>query len=117
MRKNFWMAVLVLGLAMGSGVCWGMGSRGGDPPPANAEKTSLQLIAEAVEAGELEPDRAVEYRVYAALDEEKLPQQYRGGRPMRDATGVLRQARGRFPELEPDAQERLRPYLFPRGSQ
>ena len=94
---------------------WAMGSRGASPTPERAAQTSLQLIATAVEAGEIDADTAVEYRVYSVKADDKLPERYRGGRPMKDATGVLRQARARYPDLTSDVQERLRPYLYPEG--
>ncbi|MDF1553661.1 MAG: hypothetical protein P1P84_11395 [Deferrisomatales bacterium] len=92
---------------------WAMGSNGA--VPERAARTSMQLIAAAVEAGEIDADTAVEYQVYSVKADDKLPERYRGGRPMKDATGVLRQARARYPELRSDVQERLRPYLYPEG--
>ncbi|GAB4261863.1 MAG: hypothetical protein Kow0092_11730 [Deferrisomatales bacterium] len=81
-----------------------------EPPP----KSSLQLIAEAVDAGRIDEDTATLYRVYAAVAEEKLPAEYRGSVPMRDATPVLREARSRYDRLRPEIQDAVRPYLFPR---
>ncbi len=94
---------------------WAMGSRGEEPSAGNSELTSLQLIAAAEASGEIDADTAVEYRVYSVKAGDQLPERYRGGRPMKDATGVLRQARARYPELRPEVQERLRPYLYPKG--
>lgn len=94
---------------------WAMGSKGGDASAPASGETTLQLLAAAEAAGEIDADTAVEYRVYAVKDDAKLPDRYRGDRPMKDGTGVLRQARGRFPDLRPEVQERLRPYLYPEG--
>ncbi len=100
--------LLALGL---HGTAWAMGGRAGAPPrPA----TSLDLIARAEERGEIDPDTAVLYRVYAVLDEEKLPVEYRGTAPIKDATPVLRHARSRYGELRPEIREALKPYLFPK---
>jgi len=108
------LATLLLCLSLAS-AGWAMGTRGQEALPHNADLTSLQLIAAAVEAGEIDEDTAVEFRVYSVKADDRLPERYRGGRPSKDATGVLRQARARYPELRPEVQERLQPYLFPRG--
>ena len=108
------VVLLLLSLVLAT-AGWAMGSRGEDPSAGHPEQTTLQLIAAAVEAGELDADTAVEYRVYSVKAGDKLPERYRGGRPMKGATGVLRQARARYPDLPPDVQERLRPYLYPKG--
>ncbi|MBI5446845.1 MAG: hypothetical protein HY900_37225 [Deltaproteobacteria bacterium] len=77
------------------------------------ESTSEELIAEARARGEIDDQTALLYRVLAAKDSSKLPPRYLGSRPARDGTLALREARLRFPELRPDVQEALRPYLFP----
>ncbi len=84
----------------------------GDPSRA---KTSLELIAEAERRGEVDADTAILYRVYAVRDTEKLPAAYRGSRPIKDGTVVLRGAKARFDSLRPETREALRPYLFPKG--
>ena len=109
MRQTALWIALVLGLC---GTAQAMGGRPGrDPQPV----TSLDLIARAEERGELAPDTAVLYRVYAVLDEEKLPAKYRGTAPIKDGTPVLRHARSRYEDLRPEIREALRPYLFPKG--
>lgn len=92
-------------------------SAAGAEPPTTAAKTSLQLIAEASERGEIDGDQATLYAVYAVKASQKLPLQYRGTAPMKDGTAVLRVARDRFPTLRPEIQDLLRPYLFPKGEQ
>jgi hypothetical protein len=90
---------------------------GGAPTAAQSPRPdldSLQLIAEAARRGEVDADTAVLYRVYAALDVEKLPPEYRGGRPLKDGTPILRDARARYDSLRPEIQAALRPYLFPK---
>lgn len=82
-------------------------------PPA---KTSLKLVAEARERGEIDDDTATLYRVFAVKDGTRLPPQYRGSAPIRDGTTVLREAKARFPTLRPEIKEILEPYLFPKGS-
>ena len=89
---------------------------GGKPEPGadTRARTSLELITEAVERGELDPDTAVLYRVYAVTDDAKLPARYRGEAPIKDGTPVLRHARSRYDSLRPEIREALRPYLFPK---
>ena len=81
----------------------------------SSPKTSLQLIAEARQRGEIDDDAATLYRVYSVVDDSKLPPQYSGSLPMKDGTTVLRDAKSRFEALRPETREALRPYLFPKG--
>ena len=76
---------------------------------------TLQLIAEAVQRGEIDPDTATLYRVYAVKNAAKLPPAYRSTVPLKDGTPILRDAQARFPKLRPEIQAELRPYLFPKG--
>ncbi|MEW6486828.1 MAG: hypothetical protein AB1578_02815 [Thermodesulfobacteriota bacterium] len=86
------------------------------PAPApRADKDSVQLIAEAVERGEIDADRAVLYRVYAVVGDAGLPPAFRSTVPLRDGTPILREARSRYDSLRPEIQAALDPYLFPRG--
>lgn len=96
-------------------LCCAMG-RGPESPPRPVErKSSLQLIAQALEKGEIDEDAATLYRVYSVFDDSKLPPGYRGTVPVKDGTPVLRDARSRYDSLRPETQEALRPYLFPKG--
>lgn len=95
---------------------FGLGSKPEPAADAQAGKTSLQLIAEALERGEIDEDTATLYRVYSVVDSSKLPPEYVGTRPMKDGTPVLRAARARYDSLRPETQQALRPYLFPRGN-
>lgn len=107
--------VLAAMLAAASLAC--AAPNGGTPTAAQAPRPdvdSLQLIAEAVRDGKLDADTAVLYRVYAALDVEKLPPECRGARPLKDGTPILRDARARYDSLRPEIQTALRPYLFPK---
>jgi hypothetical protein len=90
----------------------------GNTSPETSPRTdadSLQLIAEAVQRGEIDQDTATLYRVYAVKDGAKLPPAYRSTVPLRDGTPILRDAQARFGSLRPEIQEKLRPYLFPKG--
>ncbi len=109
MRGTMCWLLLALGL---HGAAWALGGRPGGPP---RPVTSLDLIARAEERGELDADTAVLYRVYAVMDEQKLPARYRGTAPIKDATPVLRHARSRYEDLRPEIRRALRPYLFPKG--
>ncbi|MBE0617688.1 MAG: hypothetical protein IH608_07165 [Proteobacteria bacterium] len=80
-----------------------------------SDKDSVQLIAEAVQRGDIDGDTATLYRVYAVVDDRKLPPEYRSTVPLRDGTPILRDARSRYEALRPEVREKLDPYLFPRG--
>ncbi len=105
---TWWVAAALVLVAAGG---WAMGSA----PGPLADRSPLELIAEAREAGTLDPDTAVLYQVYAVKDRDKLPLEFRGERPIRDGTPVLRAARERYDGLRPEIREALRPYLFPEG--
>lgn len=105
------LLLVCLSLAACHAGAQGAGSADGKRPRV----TSLQLIAEARERGDLDDDRATLYRVYAVMDGAKLPTQYRGSAPQKDGTTVLRDAKARFPTLRPETRDLLRPYLFPKG--
>jgi hypothetical protein len=95
--------------------CCAMG-RGSEAPPRSPDKkSSLQLIAQALEKGEIDEDTATLYRVYSVFDDSKLPPAYRGSTPIKDGTPILRDARSRYESLRPETQEALKPYLFPKG--
>lgn len=91
-----------------------LGGTGAEAPRTRAS-TSLELIAEARERGEIDDDTAVLYGVLAVKDSSKLPFRYRGDRPIRDGTLTIREAKRRYPTLRPDIREALKPYLFPEG--
>ncbi|MDW7709902.1 MAG: hypothetical protein SCH98_05465 [Deferrisomatales bacterium] len=105
----------LLGVAVWSSAAWGLGSRPNGPPAPRSDKDALQLIAEAVQGGEIDADTAVLYRVYAVMDGAKLPSRFHSTVPLRDGTPILREARSRYPDLRPDVREALDPYLFPGG--
>lgn len=90
------------------------------PPPVRSEApaagvSSLELVAEALQRGEIDEDAATLYRVYAVTDDSKLPPAYRGAAPIRDGTTILRSARDRYRTLTPETRALLRPYLYPKG--
>lgn len=107
--------MIAVALVLLAGSAHALGRSPESPPGDRVEKTSLQLIAEALEEGRIDGDTATVYQVYAVVDDDKLPPEYRGTLPIKDGTPVLRHARSRYEELGPDAREALRPYLFPRG--
>ena len=104
---------LLAAVGLLAGQAAGLGGKP-EPGPGTRARTSLELISEAVERGELDPDTAVLYRVYAVTDDTKLPARYRGEAPIKDGTLVLRHARSRYESLRPEIREALRPYLFPK---
>lgn len=108
-----WAGLAVMAWAVAA--CALGGRPEGRPPGPRSDKDTIQLVAEAVERGEIDPDTATLYRVYAVVDERKLPPEYRSTVPLRDGTPVLRDARSRYQGLRPDIREKLDPYLFPRG--
>lgn len=85
------------------------------PAAPVAGKSSLELVAEALQRGEIDEDTATLYRVFAVADDAKLPPSYRGALPIRDGATILRSARDRYRGLRPETRALLRPYLFPRG--
>jgi hypothetical protein len=73
--------------------------------------TSSQLILEAVEAGALDELTALEYRVYAAFGDSRLPPQYDSGRITEDGA-ALAAAVQQLDNLPTDVATKLRPFLL-----
>ena len=86
------------------------------PPEASSAKSSLELVGEALDRGDIDEDTATLYRVFAIVGDDRLPMAYRGGKPIRDGTPVMRDARSRYEGLRPDVREAIKPYLFPGSS-
>lgn len=78
-------------------------------------KNDLQVISEAEARGELDPETALLYRVFAVKARDRLPERFRGEGPVKDGTSVLREAAARYEGLRPETQAELAPYLFPKG--
>ena len=107
------LCTVALFLVLATQACVGAGNT--PAPSPRVEADTLQLIAEAVQRGDIDEDAATLYRVYAVKDAAKLPSEYRSAVPLRDGTPILRAAQARFGDLRPETQEALRPYLFPKG--
>lgn len=93
--------------------CPDIGEALGDvEPPPPAGPTSGQLIAGALEAGEIDEETALLYEVYADVNYDLLPAQYRGDDSDLPHGDGLWDARERFDDLSPDIQDAIRPYLL-----
>jgi hypothetical protein len=80
---------------------------------ASATKSSESLIDEKLEAGDITPEQALIYRVYAAFGAGELPAIYRGNDTNRLDSGALREAAGKFATMSSSAQLAVGKYLFP----
>ena len=80
---------------------------------ADRDPTSAKLIAAALAAGSIDAEQALLYRVYAAMDDARLPTAYDGAPDAASDHMILREASGRMGSLSPATQALLRPYFVP----
>ncbi len=85
----------------------------GHPGAPERQPSSLQLIEAAREAGTINDETALLYKVQAIVGDSALPQQYRGDDEERDGSGVMDEIVESFDTLSPELQSRLQPYLLP----
>ncbi len=77
-------------------------------------KSSLQLIDDALAAGEISGETAAIYRVFVVFGDSRLPAKYRGSVDTLGVdTGAVADAVTRFDSLSEGAKETLAPYLMP----
>jgi hypothetical protein len=77
-----------------------------------AEKpTSIQLIDQARQAGRLDDETALLYKVQAVMGDPALPAEYHGEDGDQDGTSVMNEAMERLDSLSPATQSILQPYL------
>jgi hypothetical protein len=82
-----------------------------EPPPGGPN--SETLIEEARQAGEIDDETALLYRVYAAFADSRLPAPYRGDDRNAPTSLALRQAQAKMGELSLATQTVLAPFLRP----
>jgi hypothetical protein len=85
---------------------------GPEPTPGPEEPTSLSLIDEALEQGQIDADTALMYEVFAVYGDDRLPQEYRGSDEMLEDSLVTLELQARFDFLSPDKQTALAPFLL-----
>ena len=91
----------------------GNNCRTASAPVEIAAATSEHLIEEALESGDIDEETALEYRVFAAFGDPRLPAEYEGDDSEVIESDALVDAATRFTSLSPDAQATLAPFLIP----
>lgn len=81
--------------------------------PDLAGPTSGDLIEDALEAGDIDEETALLYRVYAEFGDERLPAQYEGDDRDLIHGDAVWDAVEQFDGLSPATQELLQPFLLP----
>lgn len=79
----------------------------GEPP----RPSSVILIAEAYQKGEIDYSTSVLYKVYSIFDPQKLPAEYQSTTPGKSATPILLEVKRNWQSLRPQIQDKLAPYL------
>ncbi len=77
------------------------------PPPP----TTVELIDKDAEAGAIDGDTALLYKVYGTFAAKQLPKRYRTQQPYSEGTAVLREVRRRYNTLSPRVQQALLPFV------
>jgi hypothetical protein len=83
-----------------------------DPPPAPDGPTSDELIAQALERGEIGAEAALTYRVFASFGDQRLPERFRGS-DAGDIDDLPLELGEQWAQLSPQAQATLRPFTLP----
>lgn len=133
MRGRAWCVALALFTACRDGSPTddvGAGGGGGDatasegefdtaaaPPDAgtsrSASESSDELIDAALARGDLDPETALKYRVFAAFGDPRLPAAYRSSLPQIGGTRAIGAVAARFGTLSAATQAELFPFLLP----
>lgn len=84
-------------------------------PPSSVEKplTSAGRIRDALRKGTIDDQTALQYQVFAILQDPRLPQQYRGDDSSIEDSLVMADVRERIDTLRPDIRSTLAPFLIP----
>ncbi|HJT16911.1 MAG TPA: DUF6055 domain-containing protein [Thermoanaerobaculia bacterium] len=80
------------------------------PPVAT---TSVQLIDQALAAGQIDGQTALEYHVFADFNDPRLPAQFRGTVPPQNDSMSVALAEAQWDSLSPQIQQALTPYTLP----
>lgn len=80
---------------------------------ANADPTSDALIAQALAAGTITSEQALEYRVFALFADARLPAQYDGAPVDGPDHMLMRDVRSQLSSLSQSAQDVLNPFFAP----
>ena len=81
----------------------------GEPPP-----TSYDLIRQALDAGDIDAETALTYKIFVTFSDPRLPTKYQGDDDaVWDDPGAVEQAVATFDTLSPATQDILAPFLLP----
>ena len=90
-----------------------IGGAANQPPPGDWAPVPADKILADVEAGKIDADTGLMYRIFASFADPRLPAEYAGGPPDIDQAALdeaaFRQANGDLPPAVADA---VRPYLL-----
>ncbi len=84
---------------------------GAGPDPTG--QTSLERIAEARDAGRIDPETALIYEVFAVFGDPRLPAAYRGAPERHPADPVMAAVAARYGRLSAAGRATLAPFLIP----
>ncbi|MFC1683125.1 MXAN_6640 family putative metalloprotease [Candidatus Zixiibacteriota bacterium] len=106
LRKPF-VCILLLSLSL---ICLGLQRHGS----AAAELSAMDAILQAQRQGELDEENALVYRIWSALDPERLPPRFSAypRKFVKSLTPLLLEIRASWDRLSPRAREQLAPYLL-----
>jgi hypothetical protein len=80
---------------------------------ADPAKTSQALIDADLKAGKLSAEKALTYRVYAVIGDDRLPAPYAGDASADEDDGVMREVADQWPKLSKATRRALAPDLAP----
>lgn len=86
---------------------------GAGQPVETPQQSSIQLINQAVLAGQLTDEQGLIHQVQAVVGDPALPARYLGNDAGLDGSTVLAEVVAKFATLTPATQAQLQPYLLP----
>ncbi len=81
--------------------------------PNQSGPSSLELIDEALERGEIDAETALIYQVFATFGDPRLPSQYQGNDSQPSDREIAGELAERFATLSPQAKATLKPFTIP----
>lgn len=75
--------------------------------------SSNELIAAALENGEIDEETAITYEVFALFSDPRLPAEFQGSPGLGTDSHIIDELISRFTKLKPETQQELLPFLMP----
>jgi hypothetical protein len=121
MRRSLTSPILLMTLVLLLSACSPkVSSPSQNPIQATATATTYpgapksdDLINDALSKGEIDPQTALMYKVYAQFSDPRLPAAFKGSADLHTDSHIIDQLQADFPTLSPETQAAMLPFLMP----